>query len=335
MRRTALARPRCCAGSRCASIVANVVIVVTGGAVRLTGSGLGCPTWPGCTEDSYIATAAMGVHGVIEFGNRLLTFAVGPGRRARGRRRLAPAAPPAAADPAWPSRCSSASRRRACVGGMTVLTDLNPWVVGCHFLVSMAVIAAAYAFWRRHRRVRRAGRRARAAGAAARARPGSSPPPAPPCSWSAPCHRQRPARRRRGRPAHRPRPGDGLPGARRPGVPAAGPRRGDLVRAARRRRDRARRYGRPWLVGIVLAQGVVGVRPVPHRPARGRRRAAHGRRLRGVAGHPEPAVRRPAPASLPPPTPQTPPTPPIPQISADPADSADHEVNVDDRRPHE
>ena len=52
--------------------VANVAIVVTGGAVRLTGSGLGCPTWPRCTDESYTTTAAMGVHGVIEFGNRLL-----------------------------------------------------------------------------------------------------------------------------------------------------------------------------------------------------------------------------------------------------------------------
>ena len=51
-----------------------VVIVVTGGAVRLTGSGLGCPTWPKCTDDSLTATAAMGFHGAIEFGNRMLTY---------------------------------------------------------------------------------------------------------------------------------------------------------------------------------------------------------------------------------------------------------------------
>src|SRR5256885_17169777 len=57
-----------------ASVVANIGIVATGGLVRLTGSGLGCPTWPRCTPDSYVATPEMGVHGVIEFGNRLLTF---------------------------------------------------------------------------------------------------------------------------------------------------------------------------------------------------------------------------------------------------------------------
>src|SRR3954454_24765238 len=57
-----------------ASLIANVGLVATGGAVRLTGSGLGCPTWPRCTDASYTSTEAMGVHGAIEFGNRLLNF---------------------------------------------------------------------------------------------------------------------------------------------------------------------------------------------------------------------------------------------------------------------
>ena len=56
------------------SLVTQILIVVTGGAVRLTGSGLGCPTWPKCTEDSLVSTPEMGFHGVIEFGNRLLTI---------------------------------------------------------------------------------------------------------------------------------------------------------------------------------------------------------------------------------------------------------------------
>lgn len=42
--------------------------------MRLTGSGLGCPTWPRCTDESYLPHAELGWHGVIEFGNRLLTF---------------------------------------------------------------------------------------------------------------------------------------------------------------------------------------------------------------------------------------------------------------------
>ncbi|WP_172900312.1 COX15/CtaA family protein [Micromonospora echinospora] len=131
-----------------ASIIANVGIVVTGGAVRLTASGLGCPTWPRCTDESYTTTAEMGIHGVIEFGNRLLTFAVGLIALAvlvavllhRPRRRgLLPLA--VAVFLGIPAQ--------AVIGGITVLTNLNPWVVGLHFLASMAVIAAAYALWRR------------------------------------------------------------------------------------------------------------------------------------------------------------------------------------------
>ncbi|MEU4777134.1 COX15/CtaA family protein [Micromonospora sp. NPDC023633] len=131
-----------------ASIIANVGIVVTGGAVRLTASGLGCPTWPRCTDDSYVTTSEMGIHGVIEFGNRLLTFAVGVIALAvlvavllhRPRRReLIPLA--VAVLLGIPAQ--------AVVGGITVLTNLNPWVVGLHFLASMLVIAAAYALWRR------------------------------------------------------------------------------------------------------------------------------------------------------------------------------------------
>ncbi|MEU6075301.1 COX15/CtaA family protein [Micromonospora sp. NPDC047074] len=131
-----------------ASIIANVGIVVTGGAVRLTGSGLGCPTWPRCTEESYVTTPEMGIYGVIEFGNRLLTFAVGFIALAvllavllhRPRRRdLVPLA--VAVLLGIPAQ--------AVIGGITVLTDLNPWVVGLHFLASMLVIAAAYALWRR------------------------------------------------------------------------------------------------------------------------------------------------------------------------------------------
>ncbi|MER7165189.1 COX15/CtaA family protein [Micromonospora sp. NPDC000207] len=131
-----------------ASIVANVGIVGTGGLVRLTASGLGCPTWPRCTDESYTSTPEMGIHGVIEFGNRLLTFAVGAIALAvvvavllhRPRRRgLLPLALGVLAGiPA-----------QAVLGGITVLTDLNPWVVGLHFLASMVVIAVAYALWRR------------------------------------------------------------------------------------------------------------------------------------------------------------------------------------------
>jgi len=57
-----------------ATLVSNAVLVVTGGAVRLTGSGLGCPTWPRCTDQSFTPHGALDVHTAIEFGNRTLTF---------------------------------------------------------------------------------------------------------------------------------------------------------------------------------------------------------------------------------------------------------------------
>ncbi|NYH42248.1 cytochrome c oxidase assembly protein subunit 15 [Micromonospora jinlongensis] len=131
-----------------ASIIANVGIVVTGGAVRLTASGLGCPTWPRCTDDSYVTTPEMGVYGVIEFGNRMLAFAV-------GLIALATVLAVLLHRPRRPGLLALAVAvflgipAQAVIGGITVLTNLNPWVVGLHFLASMAVIAAAYALWRR------------------------------------------------------------------------------------------------------------------------------------------------------------------------------------------
>ena len=123
-----------------ASLVANVLIVVTGGVVRLTGSGLGCPTWPRCTEESFTPHGAMDVHAAIEFGNRLLTFllaavAVATFLAARrvGRRRLTRLA----------LVLGLGVPGQALIGGVTVLTGLNPWTVAFHLLVSMAMICVA------------------------------------------------------------------------------------------------------------------------------------------------------------------------------------------------
>jgi hypothetical protein len=71
------ASPRVLTGLAIASIVANCAIVVTGGAVRLTSSGLGCPTWPSCTDSSLTPTRQAAAHGLIEFTNRQLTFVLG------------------------------------------------------------------------------------------------------------------------------------------------------------------------------------------------------------------------------------------------------------------
>jgi heme a synthase len=131
-----------------ASVAANVVIVVTGGAVRLTGSGLGCPTWPRCTDASYVANAEMGIHGAIEFGNRMLTWVLV----------LVAGAGLAAAVLHRPRRRSLVLLAaavvvgivaQAVIGGITVRTGLHPSIVGIHFVVSMLLLLVAYAFWRR------------------------------------------------------------------------------------------------------------------------------------------------------------------------------------------
>ncbi|MFF8732549.1 heme A synthase [Streptomyces sp. NPDC015171] len=133
-----------------AALVMSVAIVVTGGAVRLTGSGLGCPTWPTCTEDSLTTTRAMGFHGFVEFGNRMLTYvlcaAVGwaiiaaraqkPWRR--GLTRLG-----------WAQFWVVMGN--AVLGGIVVLVGLNPYTVAAHFLLSTCLIALATVTWQRTR----------------------------------------------------------------------------------------------------------------------------------------------------------------------------------------
>jgi cytochrome c oxidase assembly protein subunit 15 len=142
--------PRWLRGIFIANLVAQIGIVVTGGIVRLTGSGLGCPTWPQCAEGSYIPTSrqAESWHKYVEFGNRLLTFVLAAlaiaaligawtwwrrQRRSGGHARgtiLALAAIPLIGTVV-----------QALLGGVTVLTGLNPWAVSAHFLVSMVIIA--------------------------------------------------------------------------------------------------------------------------------------------------------------------------------------------------
>lgn len=120
-----------------ATLVANVVLVVTGGAVRLTGSGLGCPTWPRCTDSSFTPHDELGVYGIIEFANRMLTFVL-----------VAIAVATFLAAWGSPRRdvrvlafvLALGIPAQAIIGGVTVLTDLNPWVVSFHLLCSLAMI---------------------------------------------------------------------------------------------------------------------------------------------------------------------------------------------------
>lgn len=131
-----------------ASLLANIGIVLTGGAVRLTGSGLGCPTWPRCTDESWTATGEMGLHGVVEFGNRTLTFVLGAVAVAGLLAALA--LRPRRASLVWlAAGVLLGIAAQGLLGGVTVLTDLNPWVVGAHFLVSIGIITVAYTLWRR------------------------------------------------------------------------------------------------------------------------------------------------------------------------------------------
>ncbi len=137
-----------------AALVTSAVIVVSGAAVRLSQSGLGCTTWPDCTRHSLVAADATGdplIHRWIEFGNRLITAAItvvsivvglaawrfrdpGTGRPRRDIRWLGAAQP-------------AAIVIDAVIGGIVVLTKLNPYWVSVHFLFSMALVAAALALY--------------------------------------------------------------------------------------------------------------------------------------------------------------------------------------------
>lgn len=137
--------PNALRGWAVVSLIMNIVIVVTGGLVRLTGSGLGCPTWPRCTDDSYVSHPELGIHGVIEFGNRLLTLVLVTAAaltfisallyRENGRPR---------SDLRWlAGGLALGIPLQGLIGGITVLTQLNPYVVGLHLLLSMVLIGLA------------------------------------------------------------------------------------------------------------------------------------------------------------------------------------------------
>ncbi|MFF2193463.1 heme A synthase [Streptomyces sp. NPDC058157] len=142
--------PRIVQRAAAIAVLMSVVIVVTGGAVRLTGSGLGCDTWPKCTDDSLIVTEAQGFHGAIEFGNRMLTYvlcaAVGgvilTARSAKPWRR-------SLTKLGWTQ--FALVMGNAVLGGITVLTGLNPYSVAGHFLLATTLLAVTTITWQRTR----------------------------------------------------------------------------------------------------------------------------------------------------------------------------------------
>jgi heme a synthase len=131
-----------------AAVISNAVIISTGEAVRLSSSGLGCPDWPTCTKTSLVAAHSVGetsLNTAIEFSNRLLTYPLviiaglafiacwqyRPG----GQRRR---------DLVWLSAALPLGViAQAIVGGIVVLTKLNPATVAVHYLLSSAILAAA------------------------------------------------------------------------------------------------------------------------------------------------------------------------------------------------
>jgi cytochrome c oxidase assembly protein subunit 15 len=121
------------------SLALQIGLIGTGGAVRLTASGLGCPTWPNCTAGSFVPTPELGIHGIIEFSNRMLTIILSivvvlvflvilRMRKSRP-------------DLFWLTLVQGLSIPfQAVLGGITVLSGLNPYVVGSHFLVSILLV---------------------------------------------------------------------------------------------------------------------------------------------------------------------------------------------------
>ncbi|MUN37777.1 COX15/CtaA family protein [Actinomadura litoris] len=130
-------------------VIGNALIVATGGAVRVTKSGLGCPEWPRCTGDSLVPTHSAehpALNMSIEFGNRLLTFVVlGVGVlvfvaavRLRPRR---------GSLVRWALAQPMSVVAQAVIGGIVVLTDLHPASVALHFLVSPALLVFCVILW--------------------------------------------------------------------------------------------------------------------------------------------------------------------------------------------
>lgn len=134
--------------STTAALVVSILIVLGGGVVRVTGSGLGCPTWPVCETGSLTPTPALGIHAIIEFSNRMLTvvlcvavgWAIVAARLQRPRNRVMTRL-------AWSQFWLVVAN--ALIGGVTVLTALNAYIVAFHFIAAVALLTTSALTWHR------------------------------------------------------------------------------------------------------------------------------------------------------------------------------------------
>lgn len=118
--------------------------------MRVTGSGLGCPTWPACEAGSLTTTPALGIHGLIEFANRMFTgvlvlavgWAIVAARLQKQRNRTLTRL-------AWSQFWLVVANSIA--GGVSVLTGLNPYVVAVHFVMATALLTTTTLTWHRAR----------------------------------------------------------------------------------------------------------------------------------------------------------------------------------------
>jgi heme a synthase len=141
--------PRAYARIATAAFVLLAIIVFTGAAVRLTGSGLGCPTWPEC--HGHLVTTKLDYHGAIEYGNRLITGVVAVAAIAAAL--LAFLRRPFRRDLAWLGIALPLGViAQAGLGGLVVVYGLAPGFVMGHFLLSLTVLVAAFALMWRSRR---------------------------------------------------------------------------------------------------------------------------------------------------------------------------------------
>lgn len=142
--------PRALRWGTTAALVVSVLIVLGGGVVRVTGSGLGCPTWPTCDGESVILVVPDSIHLLIEQTNRMLTgllivavgWAIVAARLQRPRDRVLTRL-------AWSQFWLVVAN--AVAGGFTVLFKLSPWMVAVHFVLAIGLLATATLTWHRAR----------------------------------------------------------------------------------------------------------------------------------------------------------------------------------------